>query len=63
MGNTVDEVLLNAEEALRDYATETDRDGEKIEIPSPFKSIETLNGNQLVSIPLIRPSSKSVRAG
>ncbi len=63
MGNTVDEALLNAEAALRDYATETERDGEDLVCPSPFQSIETPTGNQLVSIPLIRPSGKSVRAG
>ena len=63
MGHTVDEALVNAEEALRDYATETERDGEELATSSPFQSIETPNGNQLVSIPLIRPSGKSVRAG
>ena len=63
MGNTVDEALLNAEDALRDYAIETERDGDEPARPSPFQSIETPIGNQLVSIPLIRPSGKSVRAG
>ena len=63
MGHTVDEALVNAEEALRDYATETERDGEELAASSPFQSIETPNGNQLVSIPLIKPSGKSVRAG
>ena len=63
MGHTVDEALLNAEAVLRDYAIETERDGEELVTPSPFQSIETPKGNQLVSIPLIRPSGKSVRAG
>ena len=63
MGNTVDEALLNAEDALRDYAIETERDGDELARPSPFQSIETPIGNQLVSIPLIRPSGKSVRVG
>ncbi len=63
MGDTVDEALLNAEAVLRDYATETEKDGEELASPSPFRSIETPNGNQLVSIPLIRTSGKSVRAG
>ena len=63
MGNTVDEALLNAEAALRDYVAETERDGEQLAYPSPFQSIETPDGNQLVSIPLIRPSGRSVRAG
>ena len=63
MGRTVDEAMLNAEAALQDYAIEADRDGEALASPSPFQSIETPGGNQLVSIPLIRPSGKSVRAG
>ena len=63
MGHTIDEALLNAEDALRDYATEAERDGEELAAPSPFQSIETPHGNQLVSIPLVRPSGKSVRAG
>ena len=63
MGNTVDEALINAEAALRDYAVETERDGEELATPSPFQHVETPAGNQLVSIPLIRPSGRSVRAG
>ena len=63
MGHTIGEALLNAEDALRDYATESERDGEELAVPSPFQSIETPYGNQLVSIPLVRPSGKSVRAG
>ena len=63
MGNTIDEALLNAEDALRDYAIEAERDGEELAVPSPFQAIKTPTGNQLVSIPLIRPSGKSVRAG
>ena len=63
MGHTVDEALLNAEAALRDYAIEAEKDGEQLASPSPFQSIETPTGSQLVSMPLIRPSGKSVRAG
>ncbi len=63
MGNTIDEALLNAEDALRDYAIEAEKDGEELAVPSPFQAIPTPKGNQLVSIPLIRPSGKSVRAG
>ncbi len=63
MGDTVDEALLNAEDALRDYAIETEKDGEELALPSPFQSIETPSGSQLTSIPLIRTSGKSVRAG
>ena len=63
MGDTVDEALLNAEDALRDYAIEAEKDGEELAEPSPFQSIETPTGSQLTSIPLIRTSGKSVRAG
>ena len=38
MGNTIDEALLNAEDALRDYAIEAERDGEELAVPSPFHS-------------------------
>ena len=58
MGCTVDEALVNAEDALRDYAIETERDGDELAVPSPFQSVETPAGNQLVSITLIRPSGK-----
>ena len=50
MGQTVDEALLNAEDALRDYAVETGRDGEELARPSPFETIDTPSGNRLVSI-------------
>ena len=63
MGDSVDEALLNAEAVLQDYAIETEKDGSELANPSPFRSIPTPVGNQLVSIPLIRPSGKSVRAG
>ena len=63
MGATVDEALLNAGDALRDYAIESERDGAELAPASPFQSIETPSGVQLVSIPLIRSSGKSVRAG
>ena len=63
MGATIDEALINAEEALRDYALETERDGDELAAASPFQTVETPPGNQLVSIPLIRTSGKSVRAG
>ena len=63
MGHTVDEALLNAEDALRDYVIEAEKDGEELAQPSAFQSIDTPKGSQLTSIPLIRTSGKSVRAG
>ena len=58
MGSTVDEALLNAEDVLRDYAIETEKDGAELARPSPLQSIETPTGNRLVSIPLTRPSAR-----
>ena len=63
MGHTVDEALVNAEEALRDYATETERDGEELATPSPFQSIETPNGNPVCFHTTNQASGTSVRAG
>ena len=62
MGTTVDEALLHAEEALRDYVIETERDGEAITPPTSIEHVETPSGYTLVSVPLIRLSGRSVRA-
>ena len=62
MGTTVDEALMHAEEALRDYVIETERDGETIAPPSAIEQVETPAGHTLVSIPLIRLSGRSIRA-
>ena len=62
MGTTVDEALLHAEEALRDYVIETERDGEPITPPTSIEHVETPSGYTLVSVPLIRLSGRSVRA-
>ena len=37
MGKTVDEAMVNAEEALRDYAIEAVKDGEEIAPPSDLE--------------------------
>ena len=62
MGTTVDEALSNAEDVLRDYAIETERDGAQLAIPSPCHSIEIPAGNELVTVPLFRLSSKETFA-
>ena len=56
MGATVDEALLNGEEALRDYAIETERDGAALTPPCAPEQVEPLPGQTLISIPMIRPS-------
>ena len=62
MGTTVDEALVSAEEALRDYAIEAEKDGEKISQPSALERVEVPGGNALVSVPLIRITGRNVRA-
>lgn len=52
MGKTVDEAMLNAKEALNDYAIETQADGEHLAPPTPPDQVATPNGQTLVSIPL-----------
>lgn len=62
MGSTLDEALINAEDALRDYALELASDG--LEMPEPSDPGKTIvpEGAALVIIPLIRTSGKAVRA-
>lgn len=62
MGTSMDEAMINAEEALRDYALEAERDGTDIVQPSAIESVELEAGSALVSIPLIRLSGRRVRA-
>ncbi len=54
MGETVDEALANAEEVLRDYAIETEQDGDDLVAPSSMDDVEIGEGERLVSVPLIR---------
>jgi len=57
MGGTLDEALLNAEEVLRDAATEAKREGESLAPPSVFESIAVPPGAAIVSVPLIPSAS------
>ena len=52
MGETVDDALLSAEEALRDYVTETVRDGERAAEPSPIERVSLPEGASLITVPL-----------
>lgn len=61
MGETMDEALLNAEEALRDYATEAEGDGAGIADASPIERVSPPEGAALITIPLIRLSGRTVR--
>ena len=62
MGETLDEALVNAEEALRDCAVEAEKDGIGIATPSPIEDVAVPPGSALVSVPLIRSSGRRVRA-
>ena len=62
MGKTLDQALVNAEEALRDYVVEMEKDGETITPPSALERVKTPAGCLLVSVPLLRLSGRSVRA-
>ena len=44
MGATLDEAMLNAEEALRDYATETEKDGRPLAAPSVPEDVSPATG-------------------
>ena len=54
MGRTVGEALRNAEDVLRDYAVETEIDGEELTRPSPMQSVEVPAGSRIVSVSLVR---------
>ena len=62
MGYTVDDALINAEDAMRDWVDEMEKSGWHVNPPSAFQSVDVPEGSQLVSIPLIRISGRKVRA-
>lgn len=62
MGDNIEQALVNAEEALRDYALEVERDGGQMPAPTPMEEVAAPHGSTLTSIPLIRISGKPVRA-
>ena len=50
MGATRDEAILQSEQALRDYAIETERDGEEMVPPSASDQIDIPPGHTLISV-------------
>ena len=62
MGKTLDDALVNAEEALRDYAIEAEKHDEEVATPTAIENVDAPPGCALVSVPLIRLSGRSVRA-
>ncbi len=62
MGSTLEEALLHAEEALRDYAIESERDGLPFATPSHPDAIEAPSECTLTTIQLVRQvTERSVR--
>ncbi len=57
MGDTPDQVVQNAEEALRDYAIESERDGLPLATPSSSEDVEVPSNCTLTSILLVRSST------
>ena len=57
MGDTLEEVLANAEEAFRDYALESERDGLALIPPSASEHIQVPAGCTLTHVTLARSSS------
>ncbi len=62
MGYTVEDAIVNAEDAMRDWVEEMEKRGREVAPPSPFESIEVPQGCQLVSVPLLKVSGRKVRA-
>jgi len=52
MGCTVDEVVRNAEDAMRDWIASMEASGQRIPEPSPLATIAVPPGNTLTSISL-----------
>ena len=54
MGYTLDEVVLNADDAIRDWIASMEANGQEIPDPSPLAAIATPPGSALTSISLAR---------
>ena len=53
MGETVDDALADAGDALRDYVRETERDGAQVAEATPAENVAAPEGSVLVAIPLV----------
>ena len=62
MGHTLDEAMVNAEDALQDWMDSMEELGHEIPDPSPLEAIDVPADSTLSTILLVRPSrSRSVR--
>jgi predicted RNase H-like HicB family nuclease len=50
MGSTLDEVVRNAEDAMRDWIASMEANGQKVPEPSPVSSVTVPEGNTLTTI-------------
>ena len=57
MGDTLEQAMVNAEEALRDYAIESKRDGLPLAATSALVDVEVPSDCTLTSILLVRSST------
>jgi predicted RNase H-like HicB family nuclease len=57
VGSTLQEVLDNAKEMLRDYVMEMAKRGWPVSAPSSSEQVEVPEGNTLVLIPVTLPST------
>ena len=62
MGHTLDEAMVNAEDALQDWMDSMEELGHEIPDPSPLEAVDVPADSTLSTILLVRPSrSRSVR--
>ena len=61
MGSTIDEALLNAEDALRDWVESMEQHRQVIPEPSPLETVEVPDGSSLASVLLIRTAPEAPR--
>ena len=62
MGKTMDDALLNAEEALRDYVAEMEADGARVAEASPIERVSPPEGATLVIVPPMRLTARPRRS-
>ena len=53
MGYTLDDVVRNAEDTMRDWIASMEANGQSVPEPSPMSSIMVPEGNTLTSISLV----------
>ena len=62
MGTTLEEAMVNAEEALYDAAAEARADGTGLPAPSAPEDVSVAPGETLISVALITVTGRTVRA-